>query len=96
MATAAANARAEKAEQEAARATRFAEKASNELAEMEKRVKTSSPTVTAFKTMFDVTQENAKKLKEMLSKIRSEDPELAEKRTYEHIANAAAHIKIKL
>lgn len=76
---AAANARAEKAEQEAARATRFAEKASSELAEMEKRVKTSSPTVAAFKTMFDVTQENAKKLKEMLSKIRSEDPELAEK-----------------
>lgn len=76
---AAATARAEKAEQEAARATRFAEKASSELAEMEKRVKTSSPTVAAFKTMFDVTQENAKKLKEMLSKIRSEDPELAEK-----------------
>ena len=76
---AAANARAEKAEQEAEKATRFAEKASSELAAMEKRIKTSSPTVTAFKTMFDVTQENAKKLKEMLSKIRSEDPELAEK-----------------
>lgn len=28
--------------------------------------------------------------------IAARDPELAEKRTYEHIANAAAHIKIKL
>jgi DNA repair exonuclease SbcCD ATPase subunit len=76
---AAAKERLEKAENEARIAKSFAQKAESELDAMEKRLKTASPEVTAFKTLFDVTQTNAKKLKEMLNTIRASDPELGDK-----------------
>ena len=71
--------RLEKAENEARIAKIFAAKAESELDAMEKRLKTASPEVTAFKTLFDVTQTNAKKLKEMLNTIRASDPDLGDK-----------------
>lgn len=74
-----AKARLEKAENEARIAKAFAKQAENDIAEMEKRLKTANPEVTAFKTLFDVTQSNVKKLKEMLGKIRTDDHELGEK-----------------
>lgn len=76
---AAAKERLEKAENEARIAKSVAQKAESELDAMEKRLKTASPEVLAFKTLFDVTQTNAKKLKEMLNTIRSSDPELGDK-----------------
>ena len=76
---AAAKERLEKAENEARIAKSFAAKAESELDAMEKRLKTASPEVTAFKTLFDVTQTNAKKLKEMLNTIRASDPDLGDK-----------------
>lgn len=76
---AAAKERLEKAENEARIAKSFAAKAESELDAMEKRLKTASPEVTAFKTLFDVTQTNAKKLKEMLNTIRASDPETGNK-----------------
>ena len=76
---AAAKERLEKAENEARIAKSFAAKAESELDAMEKRLKTASPEVTAFKTLFDVTQTNAKKLKEMLNTIRASDQDLGDK-----------------
>lgn len=76
---AAAKERLERAENEARIAKTRAEKAESELDDMEKRLKTASPEVTAFKTLFDVTQTNAKKLKEMLNTIRASDPETGNK-----------------
>ena len=83
-----AKARLETAENEARLAKNFAKQAEKDLAEMEKRLKTANPEVTAFKTLFDVTQSNVKKLKEMLGKIRTTDPELGEK--LENAMNAVA------
>ncbi|MBE6633696.1 MAG: GntR family transcriptional regulator [Ruminococcaceae bacterium] len=39
---------------------------------------------------------SAQEHRAILEAIAARDPDLAEQRTYEHIANAAAHIKIKL
>ena len=39
---------------------------------------------------------SAKEHRAIYEAIAAHDPELADRRTYEHIANAAAHIKIKL
>ena len=39
---------------------------------------------------------SAKEHRAIYEAIAAHDPDLAEKRTFEHILNAAAHIKIKL
>lgn len=51
------------------------------LEETEKRLKTASPEVTAFKTLFDTMQDTASKCRGMIEKIRTSDPEMAEKLT---------------
>ena len=53
--------------------------AEEKLEEAERRLKTASPEVTVFKTLFDTLQETAIKVKSSLSKIAEENPELAEK-----------------
>lgn len=74
-----AKAKLEKAENEARLATAFAKSAEKALAEMENRLKTANPEVTAFKTLFDTVQESAAKLKRTLEKIDKEDPDTAAK-----------------
>ena len=74
-----AKARAEQAENEARIASAFAKNAEKEMAEMENKLKTASPEVTAFKILFDTAQENIKKLKGMLAKLNRTDPETAVK-----------------
>ena len=44
----------------------------------------------------DRAMHSAKEHRAIYEAIAAHDPDLAEKRTYEHILNAAAHIKIKL
>lgn len=51
------------------------------LEEAEKRLKTASPEVTAFKALFDTMQDTASKCRGMIEKIRTSDPETAEKLT---------------
>ena len=68
-----------KAKESAARQAE--EQAKKRLEETEKRLKTASPEVTAFKALFDTVQETAAKLRAMLEKIRQSDPEMAEKLT---------------
>lgn len=76
---ASAQARLEKAENEASLARALAKQAENDLAEMEKRLKTANPEVTAFKTLFDSVQESSVRLKRSLEKILKDDPETGEK-----------------
>ena len=71
--------KAEAAEADAIKA-RLAEKQAQErLEEAQKKLKTASPEVTAFKALFDSMQGTAAKLRTMIEKIRSEDPETADK-----------------
>lgn len=74
---------AEKRLSEANAAKKLAEeawrKAQNELTEVRNKLKTASPEVSAFKELFDLTQQNIGKLKAKVSKIKETDPETAEK-----------------
>lgn len=54
-------------------------KAESELSDIRKKLKTASPEVSAFKELFDLTQQNIQKLKGKLFKIKETDPETAEK-----------------
>ena len=56
-----------------------AKQAQERLEEAQKKLKTASPEVTAFKALFDSMQGTAAKLRTMIEKIRSEDPETADK-----------------
>jgi len=56
-------------------------KAERELSEVRNKLKTAGPEVSAFKELFDITQQNIQKLKAKLSKIKETDPETAEKLT---------------
>ena len=59
-------------------AAKLAEKdALERLAEAEKRLKIARPEVASFKALFDSMQETASKLRTMIEKLRSEDPETA-------------------
>ncbi len=49
------------------------------LEDAQRKLKTASPEVTAFKVLFDSMQSTASKLKEMIAKIRQEDAEIADK-----------------
>lgn len=75
----AAKERAAEAETEAKAAKVAAKQAQERLEEAQKKLKTASPEVTAFKTLFDSMQGTAAKLRTMIEKIRSEDPETADK-----------------
>ena len=67
---------AQRREQEA----RVAERQAQErLAEVEKKLKTANPEVTAFKALFDQMQGTADKLRLMIGRIRENDPETADK-----------------
>lgn len=78
-------AEAKKKADEAVKAAEAAKKAEADalrrLEETEKRLKTASPEVTAFKALFDTMQETAAKLRGMIEKIRQTDPETAHKLT---------------
>lgn len=78
-------AEAKKKADEAVKAAEMAKKAEADalrrLEETEKRLKTASPEVTAFKALFDTMQETAAKLRGMIEKIRQTDPETADKLT---------------
>lgn len=71
--------RAATAEADAIAAKLAAKQAQERLEEAQKKLKTASPEVTAFKALFDSMQGTAAKLRTMIEKIRSEDPETAEK-----------------
>lgn len=71
--------RASAAEAEALAAKLAAKQAQERLEEAQKKLKTASPEVTAFKALFDSMQGTAAKLRTMIEKIRSEDPETADK-----------------
>ena len=59
---------------------KLAEKQAQErLDEAQKKLKTASPEVTAFKALFDSMQEIAVKLQKSIGNIRSNDPETADK-----------------
>ncbi len=76
-------AEAKKKADDAVKAAEAAKKAEADalrrLEETEKRLKTASPEVTAFKALFDTMQETAAKLRGMVEKIRQTDPETADK-----------------
>ena len=55
--------------------------AERNLAEAERRLKTASPEVNAFKVMFENLQESANKCLKQIDKVRSSDPENAERLT---------------
>ena len=55
--------------------------AERNLAEAERRLKTASPGVNAFKVMFENLQESANKCLKQIDKVRSSDPESAERLT---------------
>ena len=78
---AAAKKKAEEAVLAAEKAKRAEDAALKRLAETEKRLKTASPEVTAFKALFDTVQETVEKLRGMVKKIRESDPEIADKLT---------------
>ena len=71
--------RAKAAEADAIAAKLAAKQAQERLEEAQKKLKTASPEVTAFKALFDSMQGTAAKLRTMIEKIRSEDPETADK-----------------
>ena len=71
--------RAATAEADAIAAKLAAKQAQERLEEAQKKLKTASPEVTAFKALFDSMQGTAAKLRTMIEKIRSEDPETADK-----------------
>ena len=70
---------AKAAEADAIAAKLAAKQAQERLEEAQKKLKTASPEVTAFKALFDSMQGTAAKLRTMIEKIRSEDPETADK-----------------
>lgn len=55
------------------------QKARQELENAQKQLKTASPDVTTFKTIFETLQENAGKILKVLEKIRTEDSATADK-----------------
>lgn len=71
--------RAAKAEAEAKAAKLAAKQAQERLEEAQKKLKTASPEVTAFKALFDSIQGTAAKLRVMIEKIRENDSETADK-----------------
>ena len=75
----AAKERATEAEAEAKAAKIAAKQAQERLAEAQKKLKTASPEVTAFKALFDAMQGTAAKLRTMIDKIGKEDPETADR-----------------
>ena len=75
----AAKERATTAEADAITARLAAKQAEERLAEAQKKLKTASPEVTAFKALFDSVQGTAAKLRVMIEKIRENDPETADK-----------------
>ncbi|MBQ8428595.1 MAG: DUF3102 domain-containing protein [Clostridia bacterium] len=73
-----------KAQVEKAKANEAAAKLEERLAQdrlkaAENKLKTASPEVTAFKALFDSMQDTSAKLRSMLDKIRTTDPETADK-----------------
>ena len=58
-----------------------AKRAEERLEEAQKKLKTASPEVTAFKALFDSMQDTADKLKRQIEKIHESDPETADKLT---------------
>ncbi len=74
-----AKAEAERAQQEATKAAEAERQAKAKLAEMQEKMKTASPEITAFKTLFDEMQGTAVKLKAMIKKIQENSPETADK-----------------
>ena len=77
----AAKKKAEKATEEAAKAKNEESRLRRELEEAKEKLKTASPEVAAFKALFDDVQGAVAKLRGMINKIRSNDPETAEKLT---------------
>lgn len=75
----AAKKKAEKATEEAIKARNAEAQARTELEEAQRKLKTASPEVAAFKALFDDMQSAAAKLRAMIEKIRSTDPETADK-----------------
>lgn len=71
--------RANAAETDAIAAKLAAKQAQEQLEEAQRKLKTANPEVTAFKALFDSMQDTAAKLRTMIEKIRSEDPETAAK-----------------
>ena len=71
--------KAEAAEAAAIAARLDAKQAQERLEEAQKKLKTASPEVTAFKALFDAMQGTAAKLRSMIENIRAEDPETADK-----------------
>ena len=53
--------------------------AAEKLSQAEKQLKTASPDVTAFKTLFEQLQDDAKKLRVLIAKISAEDEQTAGK-----------------
>lgn len=74
---------AEKRLSEAIAAKKLAEdawrKAEQELSQARNKLKTANPEVSAFKELFDITQQNIHKLRAKISKIKETDPETADK-----------------
>lgn len=74
-----AEARLKAAESEAAAAKREAEEADARYEQAKKQLKTASPDVTTFKVLFNTVQETVVKLKDLIEKVRAEDPDTADK-----------------
>lgn len=60
-------------------AEKEARAAAEKLSQAEKQLKTASPDVTAFKTLFEQIQDDAKKLRVLIAKISAEDEQTATK-----------------
>ena len=71
--------KAANAEAEARRATEAEQNARASLEDAEKRLKTASPEVAAFKALFEDIQIAAARLKSMIEAVRESDPETADK-----------------
>lgn len=67
------------AEEAKAKAEKAKDDAERNLADAERRLKTASPEVNAFKVMFESLQECANKCLKQIEKVRTTDPESAER-----------------
>ena len=67
------------AEIEATAAKRAAEEADARYEQAKKQLRTASPEVTTFKVLFTTVQETVAKLKDIITKVRAEDPDAATK-----------------
>lgn len=67
------------AESAAEEAKRAADEASAKYEAAKKQLKTASPEVTTFKVLFNTVQETVTKLKGIIEKVRSEDPDTADR-----------------